>query len=164
MRGQGPHVLVISLGWRWFSKYLLMALNGIKISDIIEHWSFTSHFHVSLRVCMCVVCVQAYSQTYLLDSNSRKRGWEKLSSLARTKKGHQERLRLGDRRRPKLAEEAYGGVASLPALGCRRRLWNQIYLKKGSYTPTSFPSLFSTRSIFPSPFPQRWEMVFLEAA
>jgi len=71
---------------------------------------------------MCVVCVQAYSQTYLLDSNSRKRGWEKLSSLARTKKGHQERLRLGDRRRPKLSEEAYGGVASLPALGCRRRL------------------------------------------
>lgn len=69
----------------------------MKISDIIEHWSFTSHLHVSLRVCMCVVCVQAYSQTYLLDSNSR-RGWEELSSFARTKKDHQERLRLGDRK------------------------------------------------------------------
>lgn len=67
----------------------------MKISDIIGPWSFTSHFHVLLRVCMCVVCVQAYSQTYLLDSNSRKRGWEELSSLARTKKGDQERLRLG---------------------------------------------------------------------
>lgn len=70
----------------------------MKISDTIEHWSFTRHLHVSLRVCMCVVCVQAYSQTYLLDSDSRKRGWEESRSFARTKKGHRQRLRLGDRR------------------------------------------------------------------
>lgn len=106
---------------------------------------------------MCVVCVQAYSQTYLLDSNSRKRGWEELSSLARTKKGDQERLRLGTKEDRSSLEKHSGSVASCRPLDGMEALKSDLP-EEGLYTPTSFPS-YSTRLIFPS-LPQRWEMAF----
>lgn len=60
---------------------------------------------------MCI-CTLGRSQTYLLDSSSRRSGWEESDSFVGRKKGYQEGLGLRHRRRLKPAEEAEGGVAS----------------------------------------------------